>query len=443
MTKTLDLPKGKLIIPAKPTICVALTTYRYIEQKTVQSLFNALGMLKYQATYISHTSANVWKGRNALVEHFLKTPADYMFMLDADMEFQPEDLEALVDEMTSNPECGVIGALYVSRDTNIRPLIGWTDDSGMQVGPEESIARLLESRGKVVEVGLLPTGFMLIRRNVLETLSDPWFIVESKVDDKGELHNFSSDNVFVGKAKKAGFKVYGHFGVEVGHIGNFTYHPAQMWPTLEAWDMYAKLNTAKLSFGEKYGVNTREYWNALYLMEASLGHVREYTPLYSAITAGIASDWRVLDVASGPGVLASRIAKVAQDCECLDLSDEAVRMCQEKELSARQWDVINDQVPVDMHGEYDCVVCTEVLEHLDDPAAAIKKLYSFLKPDGLVMISVPDNRLPPEEEPEHVGVFTAAKLAKLMLPFDQVFVEPIAGYLLAVGKKPATPKKLS
>jgi len=440
MGKTLEFPKGTTITPSQPIIYIGMTAYRDIEQKTVQSLFNALGALPYQFRLATHTSTNVWRGRNGITEAFLKTAADYLVFIDADMVFVPEDLNTLIKAAIDTPEAGVIGGFYVSRDENLRPLISWTDEKGHQLPAEQCVARTLESRGQLVPADLIPTGFMLIKRAVLEALEDPWFHTTTEVEEDGTIHHFSSDNVFVQKAQKAGFGTYGHFGIELGHVGNFVYHPAHMWPQLEAWSSMNQIVEAKETFGQQFGYNSKAYWDSLYSLEAQLGRVRQYPTLHNAIMAGIQPHWTVLDVGSGPGVLASQIAQVATACECLDLSDVAVQLCNSLGLTAQQWDLVQDPVPVGMHQGYDCVVCTEVLEHLEDPGAAIKKLYSLLKPEGLVMVSVPDDRLPPEEEPEHVRTYTAAKLAKLMQPFTNVFVEPIAGYLLAVGIKPAKKK---
>src|SRR3989344_2071431 len=43
---------------------------------------------------------------------------------------------------------------------------------------------------------------------------------------------------------------------------------------------------------------------------------------------------------------------------------------------------------------FDCVVCSEVLEHLDDDSAALKELYRVLKPQGLLLVTVPHYRFP-------------------------------------------------
>jgi SAM-dependent methyltransferase len=39
--------------------------------------------------------------------------------------------------------------------------------------------------------------------------------------------------------------------------------------------------------------------------------------------------------------------------------------------------------------KYDLIICTEVLEHVPDPAAAFKKMVSLLSPKGTLVISVP------------------------------------------------------
>lgn len=44
-------------------------------------------------------------------------------------------------------------------------------------------------------------------------------------------------------------------------------------------------------------------------------------------------------------------------------------------------------------GTVDRVVCTEVLEHLVDPAGAVREIYRILKPGGRTVVSVPNERL--------------------------------------------------
>lgn len=55
-----------------------------------------------------------------------------------------------------------------------------------------------------------------------------------------------------------------------------------------------------------------------------------------------------------------------------------------------QLDIVSDitAIPVD-DGSFDAVMCTEVLEHVPDPVAALKELHRVLKPGGLLLITAP------------------------------------------------------
>lgn len=45
--------------------------------------------------------------------------------------------------------------------------------------------------------------------------------------------------------------------------------------------------------------------------------------------------------------------------------------------------------PLPIQGGIDCIICCEVLEHVDDPFAAVRNLRAALKPGGLLLASSP------------------------------------------------------
>ena len=47
-----------------------------------------------------------------------------------------------------------------------------------------------------------------------------------------------------------------------------------------------------------------------------------------------------------------------------------------------------------LDGSFDIVVCSEVLEHLTDEKTALKELYRVTKPDGMLLITVPNSNFP-------------------------------------------------
>ncbi len=61
-------------------------------------------------------------------------------------------------------------------------------------------------------------------------------------------------------------------------------------------------------------------------------------------------------------------------------------------------------------GRFDLVVCFEVIEHLDDPMAALDELARVLAPDGLLLLSSPNRGVYPPGNPHHRHEFTPDEL---------------------------------
>lgn len=420
-------------------ILCGIAAYRNVDLRTVQCLFNTLGSLEYSFNLATHMSCNVANGRNVLAQIAMENEPDYLWFVDQDMMFRPEHLQALVEAMEEDPDAGLIGGFYTSRDTDLRPLVGWmNDETNLPCGPDELIDRLLESRGKVVEADLIPTGFMLVRASVFNEIDKPWFHLDwPYLDHENEkLRNQlrSSDNVFVHKVRESGYKTLAHMGVEVGHIGDYIYEPSMLYANIQMIQQAKGVSRAKKEALKRYGPNTREYWNVIYKAEEESGRVRHY-PFHEVLVGGVQPGWKVADMASGPGVLAGKMAEKAGKVYCFDISDFAVNKCEEAGMETERLDLVEDSIPPKYHGSFDCVTCTEFLEHVEEPGKIVRKAYSMLKPGGLLMVTVPDDRLPPEEEPEHVDTFTQAKLGNLLSSFEQVEIVEYQGFLIGMGVK--------
>jgi SAM-dependent methyltransferase len=97
---------------------------------------------------------------------------------------------------------------------------------------------------------------------------------------------------------------------------------------------------------------------------------------------------------------------------------------------ARAADVIADlhELPVD-DGSFDAVVCTEVLEHVAEPARVLDELARVLRPGGSVLITVPFVGGLHEEPHDHYR-YTSHGLRGLLgrAGFTDVEVEPLTGY---------------
>jgi SAM-dependent methyltransferase len=68
-------------------------------------------------------------------------------------------------------------------------------------------------------------------------------------------------------------------------------------------------------------------------------------------------------------------------------------------LHTGKWDVSNTQIISDItkipvpNSTFDVVLCTEVLEHVPDPVAAVREMVRLLKNGGKIILTVPFNSL--------------------------------------------------
>jgi SAM-dependent methyltransferase len=84
---------------------------------------------------------------------------------------------------------------------------------------------------------------------------------------------------------------------------------------------------------------------------------------------------------------------------------------------------------------YDCVVLTQVLEHVPDPLAVVKEIGRVLKPGGKLLLSVPLNT-PLHGEPWHFFNFTHYGIAQLATSSDLLLseIEKVGGGFWLLGK---------
>lgn len=103
---------------------------------------------------------------------------------------------------------------------------------------------------------------------------------------------------------------------------------------------------------------------------------------------GIQSDARTLDVGSGTGANLRLLAELGFERALgLDRSEEAIRYCGEKELPPVECGDLCD-LPF-AEGEFDLVIATDVLEHVEDEARAVGELRRVLRPGGRLIVTVP------------------------------------------------------
>ncbi|MFM9903386.1 MAG: class I SAM-dependent methyltransferase [Pyrinomonadaceae bacterium] len=94
---------------------------------------------------------------------------------------------------------------------------------------------------------------------------------------------------------------------------------------------------------------------------------------------------RLLDVPAGEGALAQRLKKLGYDVACCDLYPEIFRLDGVEIRSGN----LDARLPYDDE-TFDCVVCVEGLEHIENPSNAISEFSRLMRADGRLVVSVPN-----------------------------------------------------
>lgn len=163
-----------------------------------------------------YASANVSKGRNEIVEDFLKSPADWLLMLDSDMVFDPSLIEDLLAE-ASVAEFPIVGGLcFGIADGLLFPtLYGMT----LQDGKPRTVRYNDVPENALFQVAATGAACLLAHRSVYEAVGArefnaafPWY---QETELSGEP--CGEDFTFCIRAGQCGFPVHVATGVHVGH----------------------------------------------------------------------------------------------------------------------------------------------------------------------------------------------------------------------------------
>ena len=160
----------------------------------------------------------ITRARNEMTATFLESDHSHMMWLDADIEFSPEDVAKV---WNLNADIGV--GVYAMKKPGEDWYAAWVNGE---------LVKDLDQYTGPVEVDYAGTGFMLIRREVVEEMVKDIGSYESK--DGRRVHPLymtpvhddvfeSEDYFFCRRAREAGYKVVMDPSVRLKHWGQWAY----------------------------------------------------------------------------------------------------------------------------------------------------------------------------------------------------------------------------
>jgi SAM-dependent methyltransferase len=100
------------------------------------------------------------------------------------------------------------------------------------------------------------------------------------------------------------------------------------------------------------------------------------------------SSAHILEIGCGTGSQLSLLQGFGK-VEGLDIEPEAIALARQNGFDAKVFDLEKDNFP---NNNYRAIVAFDVLEHLQDDTATLKKISAALAPDGYFFFTVPANR---------------------------------------------------
>jgi 2-polyprenyl-3-methyl-5-hydroxy-6-metoxy-1,4-benzoquinol methylase len=109
-----------------------------------------------------------------------------------------------------------------------------------------------------------------------------------------------------------------------------------------------------------------------------------YKNILKLIMAQNPSGNKVLEIGSNVGYTLNLIKDIGFDIKGCELNDKC------REISKLLWDIPVEKDFFEMDEKFDIIIMSDVLEHFQDPVAALQKTYSLLNKDGLLFIQLPN-----------------------------------------------------
>ncbi|HEX4944473.1 MAG TPA: bifunctional 2-polyprenyl-6-hydroxyphenol methylase/3-demethylubiquinol 3-O-methyltransferase UbiG [Usitatibacteraceae bacterium] len=141
----------------------------------------------------------------------------------------------------------------------------------------------------------------------------------------------------------------------------------------------------------KFGALAHRWWDPESEMFGPLHRMNPLRLAHIDRLAGGLAGKRVIDVGCGGGILAESMAAKGAKVTGIDLGEKALKVAMLHRLESGvevDYRLVSAEDAAEAEpGAYDVVTCMELLEHVPDPASAVRACAKLAKPGGLVVFS--------------------------------------------------------
>ncbi len=130
---------------------------------------------------------------------------------------------------------------------------------------------------------------------------------------------------------------------------------------------------------------------------------------------------RFVDVGCGAGLVVALARRLGWDAMGLEIDPAAV--CEAQRTGLNVMEGTYEQL-TQYEGQFDCIMCSHVLEHVHEPRDLLVKLKVAIKPGGVLLLSLPNSLSPMRrhfganwrglEAPRHLSIPSESRLLQLL-----------------------------
>ena len=135
--------------------------------------------------------------------------------------------------------------------------------------------------------------------------------------------------------------------------------------------------------------DNKKFWDRysrLYDFEINRFNKAAYEEMYRLMSEALKADMRVLEVATGTGLIALRIAQFVRQVEATDFSTRMIETAKKKIAPPNVNFSIEDAAALSFADDsFDAVIVSNALHIMPDPEAALMSIRRVLKPGGLLI----------------------------------------------------------